>query len=226
MRRSVTELVGTFLLVFVVAMVVLSESPMAPLAIGGAVAALVYAGYHVSGGHYNPAVTLAALVRGLMSGRDAASYCVAHLLGGALGAATAAFLVPDSARPGLAFAGRALAAALVTEFVLTFALVWVVLHVATAPKNAGNSYYGLAIAAVVVAGVFAGAGTSGGVVNPAVAVALAVVGVLSWSSIWVFLLAQLTAAVVAARLFGYCVAVPAAAQAPAVVRTGRHAHAG
>lgn len=229
MRRYVVELVGTFLLVLVIGMVVLSESQFAPLAIGGAVAALVYAGYHVSGGQYNPSVTLSVLVRGVLPAKEVAPYCAAQLLGGALGAVTASFLVPAGARPGIALSGDAMLATLVGEFVFTFALIWVVLHTATGKKAAGNSYYALAIAAMVVAGILA-AGLSGGVVNPAVAVSLAVMGVLSWGSIWIYVVAELVGAVVAAWLFVYCSAEPTEPTEPAAAGAevdtadeGRHA---
>lgn len=151
MRRYLTEFIGTFLLMLVIGMVVLAESEMAPLAIGAAVAALVYAGFHVSGGQYNPAVTVAVLVRGVLPAREVLPYWVAQLLGAALGAVTASYLSPERAKPALQFSGGAIVVVLVAEFVFTVALLWVVLHTATAPKAAGNSYYGLAIGAVVVA---------------------------------------------------------------------------
>lgn len=235
MARYVMEFVGTSLLVLVVGMVVLNGTDLAALAIGGAVAAIVYTGYHVSGGQYNPAVTLGALIRGALPGREFVPYCAAQLLGGALGAVAASFLVPDGARPGVTFTGDALVAVLIAEFVFTFALVWVVLHVGTDPRSAGNSYFALAIAAVVVAGILAAGGIGGGVVNPAVTAALAMMGILSWSSIWIFVSAQLAGAAVAAALYvrtapGPEVPAPPAGPAPQDARApqdgpgpGRHA---
>jgi aquaporin Z len=225
-RRYVTELVGTFLLVLTVGLVVLGESEAAPMAIGLVVAVIVYAGYHVSGSQYNPVVTLAVLVRGVLPAREVAPYVGAQVLGALGGAATASFLVPDGARPGLTFTGNAVPAALITEFVFTFALLWVILHVATSPKHAGNSYYGLAIGAVVTVGVVAAADISGGVVNPAVAVALAMMGVLSWSSLWIYVTAQVAGALAAAYLYRCC-DLPPGAQPPrdapaAEAARGRH----
>lgn len=213
MRRYVVEFVGTFLLVAVIGAVVLGQSPSAAVAIGAAVAALVYAGYHVSGGQYNPGVTLAAFVRGVLPAREIAPYCLAQLLGAALGAAVADRLVPDAAPSALVLAGDAVTGTLLGEFVFTFALIWVVLHTATVSSTSGNSYYALAIAAMVVAGIVA-VGLNGGVVNPVVAVALALMGVLSWSSIWVYVVAELLAAVAAAALFRYAVR-PSGDEAPA-----------
>ncbi|MGQ0572731.1 MAG: aquaporin [Pseudonocardia sp.] len=219
MRRYVVEFVGTFLLVVVIGAVVLAESPQAPLAIGAAVAALVYTGYHISGGQYNPVVTLAAFVRGVLPVREIAPYCAAQLLGGGLGAVVASLLVPDGARPGVALSGDAIATTVVGELVFTFALIWVVLHTATVASTSGNSYYALAIAAMVVAGILA-VGLYGGVVNPVVAISLAIMGVLSWSTVWVWVLAEIAAAVLAARLFVYTnrPAAVSQEQAPAVER--------
>lgn len=219
MRRYTVEFVGTFLLVVVIGAVVLAESPQAPLAIGAAVAALVYTGYHVSGGQYNPVVTLGAFVRGVLPAREIAPYVAAQLLGGGLGAVVASMLVPDGARPQLALTGDAVVATLVGELVFTFALVWVVLHTATVASTAGNSYYALAIAAMVVAGILA-VGLNGGVVNPVVAISLAIMGVLSWNTVWVWILAEMVAAVLAARLFVYT-ARPAVQAADADVAAER-----
>ena len=90
---------------------------------------------------------------------------------------------------------------LIAEFLFTFALAWVVLHVATATGTLGNSFYGLAIGFTVVTGAFAVGGISGGAFNPAVAIGAMVTGLLEWSNIWIYLIAELPRAVVAAYLF-------------------------
>jgi aquaporin Z len=90
---------------------------------------------------------------------------------------------------------------LIAEFLFTFALAWVVLHVATATGTLGNSFYGLAIGFTVVAGAFAVGGISGGAFNPAVAIGAMVTGLLEWSNIWIYLIAELLGAAVAAYAF-------------------------
>jgi aquaporin Z len=90
---------------------------------------------------------------------------------------------------------------LVVEFLFTFALAWVVLHVATARGTEGNSFYGLAIGFTVVAGALAVGGISGGAFNPAIAVGGMVTGLFEWSNIWIYLLADFLGAAVAAWTF-------------------------
>ena len=92
---------------------------------------------------------------------------------------------------------------LVAEFLFTFALAWVVLHVATARGTDGNSFYGLAIGFTVVVGAFAVGGISGGAFNPAIALGAMVTGLFEWSNLWIYLLADLTGAAAAAYMFLY-----------------------
>jgi len=92
---------------------------------------------------------------------------------------------------------------LVAEFIFTFALAWVVLHVATARGTLGNSFYGLAIGFTVVAGAYAVGGISGGVFNPAIAVGGMVSGLFEWKNIWIYLVADLAGAATAAFAFLY-----------------------
>jgi aquaporin Z len=91
--------------------------------------------------------------------------------------------------------------ALIAEFLFTFALVYVVLNVATAKGTANNSFYGLAIGSTVMAGAFAVGGISGGAFNPAVALGVTVMGLSALSNIWVFLAANFGAGLVAGLVF-------------------------
>jgi aquaporin Z len=99
----------------------------------------------------------------------------------------------------LASAGKML----IAEFLFTFALVWVVLHVATARGTQGNSFYGLAIGFTVVAGAYAVGGVSGGAFNPAIAVGAMVTGLVEWSKIWIYFIADFGGAAAAALAFLY-----------------------
>ena len=188
MRKYLAEFIGTFFLVLTVGITVTKTNALAPFAIGGVLMVMVYAGGHISGAHFNPAVTLAALVRGAISGMDAAAYVAAQVLGGLL-AAVAARLVARPTTPALSLSGRALAVAMLVEALFTFALAYVVLNVATSKDNADNSFYGLAIGGTVMVGAITVGGISGGAFNPAVAIGGAVVGLFAWSTIWVYLLA-------------------------------------
>ncbi|MCV7342995.1 MULTISPECIES: MIP/aquaporin family protein [Mycobacteriaceae] len=203
MRKYATEFIGTFGLVFTVACVVLTTSALAPLAIGSVLMVMVYAGGHVSGGHYNPAVSLAVYLRGRLPLMDLPAYWLAQILGGGLAAAAANLVIsPTSSTPAaLSFTGRTMSAALLAEFLFTFALAYVVLNVATSKDHPVNSFYGLAIGFTVAAGAIAVGGVSGGVFNPAVAIGGSVIGIFSWSNLWLYLVAELVGAAVAALVF-------------------------
>ena len=200
-RKYAVELIGTFFLVFTVGATVIAGSALAPLAIGSVLMVMIYAGGHVSGGHYNPAVTVAALVRGRIGVRDAAGYWVAQLAGGLIAAvAVGGVLHRAQARP-MTLSGHTLVAALVVELLFTFALCYVVLNVATSRSQPDNSFYGLAIGFTVAAGAFAVGGISGGVFNPAVALGGTAMGLFAWSTLWVYLVVQLIAGAVAGLVF-------------------------
>src|SRR5882757_11333646 len=198
-RKLVVEFIGTFFLVFTVGASVRSGTSLAPLAIGAALMVMVYAGGHISGGHYNPAVTLGVLIRGKVNASDVVPYWVAQFAG----AAAAALLVNKVFRAGVAVTPIAphVGPALLAEFLFTFALVYVVLNAATAEGTSGNSFYGLAIGMTVMTGAFAVGDISGGAFNPAVALGICILGISDWANIWIYLLANLAAGVVAAVVF-------------------------
>ncbi|MDT5309676.1 MAG: aquaporin [Mycobacterium sp.] len=199
-RKLVVELIGTFFLVFTVGASVRSGSSLAPLAIGAVLMVMVYAGGHISGGHYNPAVTMAALVRGRITAGEAVGYWVSQLIAGLVGAAVVRATVTTSHAAALTLAGHALAAALVVELLFTFALAYVVLNVATSKDHPNNSFYGLAIGFTVAAGAIAVGGVSGGAFNPAVVLGGAVMGLFGWPML-IYVIAQLIAGAVAGVVF-------------------------
>jgi aquaporin Z len=201
MRKYVTEFVGTFGLVLTIGCVVMGESSLAPLAIGGVLAALVFAGGHISGAHYNPAVTLAVFLRGRVRGIDVLAYFGAQIVGGLLGAVAARMIVNPASIEAVSFSGREIAVALVAEFLFTFLLAYVVLNVATSQDHADNSFYGLAIGFTVFAGAAAVGGLSGAAFNPAVAIAASAIGLFAWSAIWIFLVANFAGGAIAALVF-------------------------
>jgi aquaporin Z len=202
MAKYIVEFIGTFFLVFTVGMTVIEPGagPMAPLAIGSALMVMIYAGGHISGGHYNPAVTLAVWIRGRSTAIDAVAYWVAQVLAG-LAAAFVVLYMKDN--PKLTPMNPVVNRALVAEFLFTFALAYVVLNVATAKGTEGNSNYGLAIGFTVLTGAYAVGGISGGVFNPAVAVGLTAMGLSKLNNIWIFLVADLAGGAAAGLVFRF-----------------------
>ena len=202
MRKYMAEFIGTFFLVLTVGCVVIPSTPgvIPPLAIGAALMVMVYAASHISGGHLNPAVTLGVWIRGRCETKDVLPYWGAQVLAGIVAALVAVFLVGDSATP---LEIKSLPAVFVAEFLFTFALVYVVLNTATAKGNAGNSFYGLAIGMTVMAGAFAVGAIGGGAFNPAVAVGVAIIKRVSFSQIWVHIVADLAGGLVAGLAFKF-----------------------
>src|SRR6202034_3742907 len=193
--------IGAFFLTLVVAVSVLSHSVFTPLAAGATLMVMIYAGGHISGGHYNPAVTMGALGRGRIGIGDAVPYWIAQVIGGVVAGAVARAVVNPAAVRALTLSGHTEADAAIVELLLTFALCYVMLNVATSKDQPGNGFFGLAIGFTVTAGAFAVGGISGGLFNPAVTLGGATAGLFAWSTIWVYLVVQLGAGIVAGLAF-------------------------
>jgi aquaporin Z len=201
MNKYLTEFIGTFFLVFTIGCTVIPGSPgvIAPLANGAALMVMIFAGGHISGAHYNPAVTLAVWIRGRCPTKDVAPYMIAQIAAGILAALAATFLVGDGTPKEL----HNIPAVLLAEFLFTFALAYVVLNTATAKGTANNSFYGLAIGMTVMTGAFAVGGISGGAFNPAVAIGAGVMKLFSFSNLWIYLLANLAGGAAAGFTFKF-----------------------
>jgi aquaporin Z len=199
-RKYVVELIGTFFLVFTVGAVSYLGGTLAPLAVGATLMVMIYAGGHVSGGHYNPAVTVAALVRGRIGLGDAVGYWIAQLVAGVLAALVVRGMLAHVVVTTSTLTGHA-GAAFVAELLFTFALCYVVLNVATSRDHPVNSFYGLAIGFTVVAGAIAVGAISGAAFNPAVALGAATMGLFAWSTLWIYLVAQVIAGIAAGLTF-------------------------
>ena len=205
MRRYLTEFVGTTLFVLSIALVVIANHPMAPLVIGCALMIMVYMGGHISGGHYNPAVSLAAMMRGALPGSDLLGYWAAQVLGAVLAGVLARVITGETFAPAPGV-GVSVGVALLVELLYTFALCLVVLNVAVSKKTSGNSYYGLAIGFTIVVAAFAGGGISGGAFNPAVGtgpgLVHAMLGGGGFGSVWLYWVGPLAGGALAAVVFG------------------------
>jgi aquaporin Z len=207
-RQLTVEFIGTFVLVLTVGLATSSKGvgDLAPLAIGSALMVMVFAGGHISGAHYNPAVSLAMLLAGKLRPRNAAPYVITQLAAGALAALLVRALVGGRATPALLGSDWKI---LVAEFIFTLALAYVVLNVTVPQATEGNSFYGLAIGFTVVTGAFAVGGISGGAFNLAVALGGSITGALTWSHIWIYVLASLLGGGTAAILYAYLHPLPA-----------------
>lgn len=204
MQRYLTEAIGTFFLVLVIGLSLHSAGELAPLAIGSALMVLVYMGGHISGAHYNPAVTLAVRMRGKIEAKDVAPYMISQVLGAVL-AAWAVRTMTEAAFAPAPGAGIEASTVLMAEILFTFLLALVVLNVTTDPRTEGNSYYGLAIGFTVGTGAFAVGGMSGGVFNPAVGLGPILVDGLvgggSFANLWYYLVGPFLGAALAALVY-------------------------
>ena len=200
MKKYVVEFIGAFFLVLTIGFTVIEPGAgaMAPLAIGSALMVMVYAGGHISGAHYNPAVTLAVWMRGRCASSDVPGYMIAQVVGAVIAALIVLFV---KGNPTVQAGTPSIVPALIAEFLYTFALCYVVLNVATSKNTSGNSFYGLAIGFTVLIGAYSVGAISGGAFNPAVAVGITVMGLSSVSNIWIFLVANFLGGAVAALVF-------------------------
>lgn len=201
MKKYIVEFIGTFFLVFTVGMAVKTGSNLAPLAIGSALMVMIYAGGHISGGHFNPAVTLGVFLRGKCPAKDVIPYWIFQLAAGVVAALAVCWLIgapaAEAAEVVVAEPADAMKA-IFAEFLFTFALVWVVLNSATAKGTSGNSFYGMAIGFTVLVGAVAVGGISGGAFNPAVGLGVFVMKLASMKHLMIYVGADLVGGAVAA----------------------------
>jgi aquaporin Z len=204
MKKYLTEFIGTFFLVLTICLAAGGHSSIPPLAIGASLMAMVYMGGPISGAHYNPAVSIAALMCGKLPARELMLYWIAQLAGAIVAAAIGCWILGAPFAPAPAPTATALKA-LAVEFLYTFALCIVVLNVAVSKRSAGNSYFGLAIGFMVLVGAFAGGGVSGGAFNPAVGLGpilvSAVAGKGGLEHAWLYIVGPCLGAIVAASVF-------------------------
>ncbi|MDG1536453.1 MAG: aquaporin [Candidatus Thalassarchaeaceae archaeon] len=200
-NKLIAEFIGTFFLALTICTAAVhgSAGEYAPFAIAATLMVMIYGLGHVSGAHFNPAVTVGIWLRGACEKDEVAPYIAVQVIAGAAAALVSAnLLITD---PSVTALELDMTQTIGAEFLYTFALVFVILNVATSEATAGNGYYGAAIAFVVLAGALTVGGISGGSFNPAVTGALFTSGAIEAADIWMHLVPQLVAGVVAAQAF-------------------------
>ena len=207
MKNYIIEFIGTFFLVLTIGLT------GNPLAIGVMLMVMVYMGGHISGAHYNPAVSIAMIIRGLLSVKEAIKYILSQLSGAILAVLLVNWLsesilelLPMKVGPNPDNPDVSPIQILIVEAIFTFALVLVILNVATNPKTEGNSYYGLAIGFTIMAAAYAGGGISGGAYNPAVGTAPILIDSLmsdgsTLGNLWYYLVGPITGAISASFVY-------------------------
>jgi len=194
MNKYITELIGTMFLVM-------------GAALAGAIGAslslmvMIYAGGHISGAHYNPAVTLSVWMRGKIEIKDAVMYWIFQFAGALIAALLIVYVFGIEGGANCVIPDDGGTKAIIAELLGTFALAYVVLNVATAKGTSGNSFYGLAIAGTVLAMAFTLGKFSGGAFNPAVAVGLCIQKAFCWDQIWMYFVGALGGGALAAIIF-------------------------
>lgn len=219
MKKYLVEFIGTYLLVLLIGNIVIGPPPVgsedtitlatalsnfrAPLAIGLGLIAIVYAGGHTSAAHYNPAVTIAFLLRRKCEVKDAVPYIFAQLGGAAVAAFTVHFLKGSEVMEVQKMMELNVPKAIVAEVLGTFMLVWVIMNVALAKATEGNQFYGIAIGLTVTGMAFALGEYSGAVFNPAVALGISLMGLSAWNTIWIYLVSSVAGSLLAVAVFAF-----------------------
>jgi aquaporin Z len=209
-RRGVAEFVGTFALIFIgmgsIAFIQSNLLVGVALAHGLTIAVMASAVGHISGGHFNPAVTLGFLVTGRIDPALAAFYWAAQLAGAILGALALRALFPgelnlDAGVPVVNPAINDLQGVAI-EALLTFFLVWVIFATAADPGGAFTTIAGLAIGLTITIDVLAAGPLTGAAMNPARALGPELVFNV-WDDFWVYLVGPPLGAVVAALAYDW-----------------------
>lgn len=204
MKKYVMEFTGTmFFVLCIIGIVKNGVMTLPPLYIGLTLAVLIYIGAHVSGSHYNPAVTFSLWLRKKIQWREASRYVISQLLWAFVAYFIAQKVFHYTLQPIQSTVhGDKLFAIFVAEFLFTFALITAVFHTAVSKNASWNSYFGLAIGWVVIIWAMSVGSISGWFFNPAVLFGLSFYG-NTVSLLSTILLAHIVAAFTAANFYSF-----------------------
>ena len=203
--KLLVEFIGTFFLVLVIGMTAfdpLLPTGLGPVAVAAVLASLIFATGHVSGAHFNPVVTLAFTIRGSTPRCETGPFMLVQIAGAILAGLVTIWTVPplpDGAT--IEPLDLQIVPTMVFETLFTFALVFVILNVASAKPLAGNQFHGLAVGLVVLAGAYVAGPVSGAAFNPAVTFALGTMGIADWADVWMHFCSQLAGSMLALAAF-------------------------
>tara|TARA_B100000965_G_scaffold89662_1_gene72842 strand:+ start:50727 stop:51356 length:630 start_codon:yes stop_codon:yes gene_type:complete len=197
--KLIAEFIGTFFLALTICTAAVhgSAGQLAPFAIASTLMVMIYSVGHISGAHFNPAVTIAIWLRGACDKDEVSPYIATQIFAGAI----AAIISQNIADTSVTALQMETTHAVGAEFLYTFALVYVILNVATSEATEGNGYFGASIAFVVLAGALTVGDISGGSFNPAVTGALYVSGAIEATDLWIHLVPQISAGLLAVQAF-------------------------
>ena len=196
--RFATEAVGNFVLVFAFAIAIATHSWFSPLLVGVPLVAMILSATRVPGGHYNPALTVAMLIRHRLALRAAVAFWLVQFGAGLLAAVSVRAIVDPrqlAVTAAMTLNGPALVAAFALELVLTCAMCRVALKVSTRNSHTVDDYYAWPIAFSVIAGVIVIGAITNGAFDPAVSFDDALLGIFSWPTLWLYLVSQLLAGI-------------------------------
>ena len=209
-RRGAAEFVGAFALVFIGAGSIMTGADLVGIALahGLVIAVMASAVGHISGGHFNPAVTFGFLITRRMAPMLAVVYWIAQFFGATIGALLLLWIYPDRITDGTNLGAPALAeeisvgAGFVIEVILTFLLVWVIFATAADPHGSFVSVAGLAIGLTITLDVLMGGPLTGAAMNPSRAFGPQLVAGF-WDDGWLWYLAPLLGGGLAALAYEY-----------------------
>lgn len=203
--KLLAEFIGTFFLTLVIGMTAFDPSlpqGLAPVAVAAVLATMIFATGHISGAHFNPAVTLALTIRGVTDRRETGPYMAVQIAAAILAGILSLWASPPPADGAtIAPLDLQIVPTMIFETLFTFALVFVILNVATAKALEGNQFFGLAIGLVVLTGAYVAGPVSGAAFNPAVTFGLGTMGIADWSDVWMHFCGQLSGSLLAVAAF-------------------------
>ncbi|OQA36186.1 MAG: aquaporin Z [Candidatus Dependentiae bacterium ADurb.Bin331] len=204
MRKLLMEFIGTFFFILTIAI------GAGPIAVSSMLMAWLYIGFYVSGGHFNPMVTLAVMLTEGITLVHAGYYMLAQIAGGFLAYAAAAYLHTRVVFPE-PNASVSLAQAFIVEILLAFVFASVVLHVAMTKRFHASTVFGFAIGFTIPALMAFGGPISGGLFNPAISIGSTLFGAISgmseimWSHLGMYVIGAFLGGALAAYAFIYFV---------------------